>query len=67
MKSKRSFNVAAVNAEFKALMVIQKFEQEFEQDGNQNQRGGVSQVRQADNAQGNVPNSAPTQVQQPGY
>jgi hypothetical protein len=58
--NKRDFNIAYVNAEIRAKMQIDKFAKEFENNGNQNQTGNVPQLRQDNNAQGNVP-------QQPQY
>jgi hypothetical protein len=57
---KRAFNLAYVEAEIRAKIAIQKFAQEFENNGNQNQSGNVPTIRQDNNAQGNVP-------QQPQY
>jgi hypothetical protein len=58
--NKRSFNLAYVKAELRSKITIQRFEKEFEQNGNQNQSGNASPVRQNNDAQGNVP-------QQPQY
>lgn len=52
---KRNFNIAYVTAELRAKLAIQEFEKEFEQNGNQNQKRTVSQLRQDNNAKGNVP------------
>lgn len=58
--NKRAFNISYVTAELKAKLCIGKFEKEFE-NGNQNQQQQPTpQLRQDNNAQGNVP-------QQPGY
>lgn len=58
--NKRAYLVAVVKAEVRAKMAIQRFEKEFETNGNPNQRGGSPTVRQNNTPTGNVP-------QQPGY
>jgi hypothetical protein len=57
--NKRAYLIAAVNAELKAKLDIDKFDKEFS-NGNQNNQGNGSAIRQDNNAQGNVP-------QQPQY
>lgn len=57
--NKRSYLIASVNAELKARIAITKFDKEF-RNGNQNQQRNGSAVRQGNNAAGNIP-------QQPQY
>lgn len=52
--NKRSYLIAAASAELKAKTCIAKFDKEFK-NGNQNRAGNPAQVRQDNNAQGNVP------------
>lgn len=62
--NKRSYLIAAVNAEVLAKTHIARFEKEFT-NGNPNQRRVNPTGGQANNAQGNVPAQQP--VQQPVY
>ncbi len=57
--NKRTYLIAAVNAEVKAKMIIAKFDKEFS-NGNPNQQRNSPPAGQTNNAAGNVP-------QQPGY
>ena len=57
--TKREFNIAYVSAELKAKLAVTRFEKEFE-NGNQNQQRNSAQGGQTNDAAGNVP-------QQPVY
>jgi hypothetical protein len=66
--NRRSYLLAAVDAEVRAKLAIARYSKEFETNGNPNQRGNGAPTGQTNNAQGNVPQrqSAPVQPAQYG-